>query len=364
MIGTDDGRPPRTAKAAMLHRGHAAGLPVPAGVLVRDGERAPFSLAARLPGPLVVRSAFDGEDGTTTSAAGRYTSVLDVPTDAGDTAAGPLVDAVARVRASADDAVAIADVLVMTQVTASHAGVAVLEPAHLDDLVEHVCGLADGLVGGRDQGVALTLPRADRHEHPGHTSPPWHRRLAALLHDVRRAFGPSPAAGWDVEWADDGETCWLVQVRPLLRPTMRNEVLTLANHAEILPDLPSELMTSLIVASSPSVLSWYTTLDPRLPTTRDLVVERAGRPLLNHSPPRRPADVGAADGAAGRQRRRRRQGCVRGVAAAAAGQHPRAAADGSPSGNGGRGRAPARIGLVAGRPRPRRGDGLAAGHRR
>ncbi|MFP5379531.1 MAG: MBL fold metallo-hydrolase, partial [Vicinamibacteria bacterium] len=37
MILTADGRPPRTAKAAWLHRAAAAGLPVPEGVVIADG---------------------------------------------------------------------------------------------------------------------------------------------------------------------------------------------------------------------------------------------------------------------------------------------------------------------------------------
>ncbi len=106
-----------------------------------------------------------------------------------------------------------------------------------------------------------------------------------MLSLVRGEFGETPGTGvgWDVEWADDGFVCWLVQVRPLPRPTVRNDLLTLANHAEILPPLPSDFMTSLIIERGPDLLHWYTTLDRRLPAHRDLMVERAGRPVLNAS---------------------------------------------------------------------------------
>jgi rifampicin phosphotransferase len=284
-ILTADGRPPRTPKAGMLHRAARAGLPVPQGVVIGPDEDPPPAID--LPGPLVVRSSFDGEDGTVRSAAGRYTSVLHVAAER-----GTLAEAVAVVRASVDEDVDVAEVLVMRQVAARTAGVAVLEPDHPEDLVEVVDGLADGLVGGTVEPRTLQVPRASRRLGPleGRAAAPrpspaaaWEGRLAVLLADVRRVFGPSPAAGWDVEWADDGRTCWLVQVRPLLRPTTRNELLTLANHAEILPDLPSDFMTSLIVERGDDLLSWYTTLDPRLPRGRDLMVERAGRPLLNLS---------------------------------------------------------------------------------
>lgn len=296
MIRTADGRPPRTPKAGMLHRALAAGLPVPEGVVIAAEQDPPFGLAAFLPGPLVVRSAFDGEDSTVTSAAGRYTSILHVPSDA-----DAVERAVAQVRGSADDAVSRADVLVMSQVSARHAGVAVLEPDHREDLVEVAEGLADALVSGRTPARTVALPRRDlpgwRGRATGRASTGrtksgrsvsdadegWTDRLARLLHDVRRTFGDPPGAGWDVEWADDGAVCWLVQVRPLLQPVVRNELLTLANHAEILPDLPSDFMASLIIERGGDLLAWYTTLDPRLPRSRPLMVERAGRPLLNRS---------------------------------------------------------------------------------
>ncbi len=279
MIRTLDGRPPRTPKAGMLHRAAVAGLPVPEGLLLPadtpEGDDRVRAGLADLSAPLVVRSAFDGEDGAASSAAGRYTSILQVSPE-------HLSTAVRAVRASADEAVRHADVLVMRQVDARHAGVAVLEDAHVDDLVEVTDGLADGLVGGQVEGRSVLLPRLD---HLGRSAcrDGWEGRLALLLQDVRRTFGGAPAAGWDVEWADDGAVCWLLQVRPLLRPTTRDELLTLANHAEILPDLPSDFMTSLIIERGPDLLGWYTTVDGRLPKGRDLMVERAGRPLLNLS---------------------------------------------------------------------------------
>lgn len=70
--------------------------------------------------------------------------------------------------------------------------------------------------------------------------PAFVRRLQELLRDMRREFGEGDL-GWDGEWADDGERCWLLQVRPITRSTTRNEAFTVANHKEILPELPSPL---------------------------------------------------------------------------------------------------------------------------
>ncbi|MEE8601564.1 PEP-utilizing enzyme [Euzebya tangerina] len=281
-----------TPKSRMLQLAADAGLRVPLFAVLQPGVDAAelVPVLSALGEPLAVRSSFDAEDGLDTSAAGRFHSELGV-SHAG------LSGAVQRVRASADESVTQTEVLVMTQVAAQHAGVAVLEEPYLDDLIEVTEGLADGLVGGSVEGDQVLLPRRDRHLDADEA---WQRRLADLLAGVRQVFGrrpghvlgnPDPAvgwdvepsAGWDVEWADDGETCWLLQVRPLLQPTIRNETLTLANHAEILPDLPSDFMTSLIVECGPRLLEWYGSLDPRLPVQRDLMVERAGRPLLNNS---------------------------------------------------------------------------------
>jgi hypothetical protein len=33
-------------------------------------------------------------------------------------------------------------------------------------------------------------------------------------------FGDQP---WEVEWADDGTTCWLIQLQPLIHSPRRNE---------------------------------------------------------------------------------------------------------------------------------------------
>ncbi len=104
----------------------------------------------------------------------------------------------------------------------------------------------------------------------------WHRWSRA----VRREFGPG---GWDIEWADDGATCWLVQVRPVTAAPARDEAFTIANHKEILPELPSTFMTSLIESAAHDLLDFYASLDADLPVHRPFVETFAGRPYLNLS---------------------------------------------------------------------------------
>ncbi|MEM7288674.1 MAG: PEP/pyruvate-binding domain-containing protein, partial [Actinomycetota bacterium] len=254
------------AKAATLDRAAAAGLPVPAGFVIPEGVPAP----AAAPGSRVaVRSAFGAEDRPEESLAGWFETLLDVDPRG-------LGAAVAEVRASAErrDGTFTRDVLVMTMVAAQHSGVAFSEPGTYDDVINVTIGTAERLVSGHDAGEAGAVARLEP-ERPGYRA-----RLQGLLRQVRREFGDLP---WDIEWADDGETCWLIQIRPVTAPTRRNEAFTIANHAEILPPLPSTLMTSVIAAAGEDLFAWYRRFDSSLPSTRPFLEVVAGRPFINLS---------------------------------------------------------------------------------
>lgn len=256
-------------KAAMLDRAAAAGLPVPIGFIVPDGVDTPALASPWTHAPLAVRSAFGAEDGGESSLAGWFTSRLGV-------AASDFEEAVAAVRASAArrDGSFRLDVLVMAMVEARHAGVAFSEPGTYDDVANVTDGLADALVSGEVEGERVLLPRLE----PADDG--WPSRLRDLLRDTRREFGDEP---WDIEWADDGTTCWIVQIRPITRATLRNETLTAANHAEILPRLPSHLMTSIVEEAGPDLFEWYRKRIPGLPVERDFLHVVAGRPMINLS---------------------------------------------------------------------------------
>ena len=269
-------------KAALLDRAMEAGLSVPKGLVVLDGcSFDSHSFGGDLTGPLAVRSAFSAEDGEQASMAGRFDSLLGI--EANPRAIG---DAVTLVRASASvltpDEVAHTrlDVLVMEQVSAVTSGVAFTEQQFEDDLVNVTTGLADRLLSGTEAGERRTLAKLRRWERPSQSQPAWARRLSRLLVDVRRVFG---AADWDIEWADDGRVCWLVQIRPITAAPQRNEAFTVANHKEILPELPSTLMTSIIEAGSPDLLSFWAEADSTLPVRRPFVETFLGRPYLNLS---------------------------------------------------------------------------------
>jgi rifampicin phosphotransferase len=259
-------------KGALLDLAATRGLAVPRAVVVLAEADPPVvmtALDAMNASRYAVRSAFAAEDGDAASLAGWFDSFLQVPAD-------DVVDAIARVRASADrrSGEFRRDVLVMAMVNAAQAGVAFSEPGTYEDLVNVTSGTAERLVAGEVEGDRVLLARLER------TPAGWQRRLQGLLRAVRTEFGDE---AWDVEWADDGAQCWLLQLRRVTRPTRRDESFTIANHAEILPALPSTLMTSVIAEAGPELFDWYRRRVPSLPEGRDFLEVIAGRPFINLS---------------------------------------------------------------------------------
>jgi len=231
-----------SAKASRLDDAKVAGLPVPEGAVVVDGTEsssAARALAAMFTTPLAVRSAFSAEDTSGQSMAGHFHTALAVPADAESIQA-----AIDDVRASGGIDIR-RDVLVMPMVDAVHAGVAFSEPGWQDDLVNVVAGQGEQLVSGAATGERIDLPRLGRLERAT-ADEPWAGRLQVMLRETRLTEGDEP---WDIEWADDGTTCWFLQIRPITAPITRDETFTLANHREILPDPPSVFMSSIIMSN-------------------------------------------------------------------------------------------------------------------
>ena len=271
----------------MLHRAARAGVAIPDAVVIPDAAfldwaSSGYLLPAELRGGLlVVRSAFASEDAPRQSSAAAFTSVLRVPADDG----GRLAEAAATVRASGEEAGGTRDVLVMRLVDAQHAGVAFTEREHEDDLVNMVSGTAEELLAGRVSGQTLDIPRCRRGEPGAELLPGWAQRLQRVLLLVRDLSHANRWGNgdWDVEWADDGDVCWVVQLRPVTRPTVRNEWFTLANHREILPPLPSRFMATLIASCAGGLFAWYRRADAALPATRPFIEVFEGRPVINLS---------------------------------------------------------------------------------
>ena len=274
-------------KASMLHRAALAGVTIPVCIVIPDALYASW-LAEGCPLPpeltsslVAVRSAFSSEDNPRHAHAGMFESVLRVP---GNEPAAVAV-AAAHVRASGDDRELRRDVIIMTMIEAKHAGVAFTEREHEDDLVNLVAGTAEDLMTGKVAGQTLDIPRCRRGEDTDVLLPSWAQRLQRVLQLVRELANVNRwgSGDWDVEWADDGTVCWVVQLRPVTRPTVRNEWFTLANHRELLPPLPSRFMATLISSCAGGLFSWYRKADAALPASRSFIEVFEGRPVINLS---------------------------------------------------------------------------------
>lgn len=235
---------PVGAKARNLGRLLAAGLPVPPGfVIAADQVCTGASLLdrARALGPrLAVRSSALVEDRPGASAAGLFTSHIDV-------AAEDVVTACRAVRESAESPV------VQTYLEAI-AGRA--EPVAMAVIIQRMAGRADGLRGVvytrptdpdrrgedlviieatcADELLLASCSRLGPRRFVRERDQPWmtDQQLDTLVDLALAAEAAIASEGADVEWCIDSEGApWLVQARPL--PTRRRPVAS---------QLPSELM--------------------------------------------------------------------------------------------------------------------------
>lgn len=203
-------------KGRMLDRAAAARLPVPAGgillhelleIALAEGlavrEDGAISIPdpvwlhevlyrdvrfPRLPGPVVIKPAF----ATPEDAIHLNVDVDDAPAFAAALAAvwnavpGPQVE---RRR----------DVLVLASVAHAASGKATVVPqAAADDV--HVC---------EPQQAQISLPRLRFLRRPAPDLPLYLQRLQKLLRGLHRTYGKG---SWAIDWVDDGDVCWLVDV--------------------------------------------------------------------------------------------------------------------------------------------------------
>lgn len=260
-------------------------------VLVPDPRA--FMDSVELPpitGRVAVRSAFTAEDRTDSTYTGRFETVLNVPIESFSISPSrvcdprPLANAIAKVWTSGlkGDVTGRMDVLVMRMVDARYSGVAFTEVDYEDDLVNYTDGLANEMLAGRKPGKTLELAKLQPLETPSkeHVNLPFVPRLQVLLRSIRLALGKG---NWDVEWADDGDKTWIIQIRPITAPTIRNEVFTYAPLRESLPELPSRFMATLIESAGDEIFELYREADPSLPARRKYIEVLYGRPMVNLS---------------------------------------------------------------------------------
>lgn len=152
------------------------------------------------------------------------------------------------------------DILIQQQISAQTSGTAVIQPAYNRDLVTTPTDTIE--LPQIEYGTPASLPD-------------WAVRLQKLLRGLRRTTG---AGSWRVEWADDGDVCWLLHVDALHNPPARNDRLTRIRLGDMIPERPSPFLTSSFAEAGRR----YAALC-QLPPDAELVVAAAQRPWLNQT---------------------------------------------------------------------------------
>jgi pyruvate,water dikinase len=262
------------------------GLPVPAFIGVSYEEwHAGKQSVKPLRAPYIVRSSYRGEDSLDKSMAGQYISILQVQTE-------QLHEALRQVFDSYPDP-AGSEAIVQEMIDPDYSGVlfAFREGGWKVEITE---GQGEALMSGRVNAKSILLPRFSKADtrlcRYWSFWKAWATAPSSLSHALVQLSAyvpqmldrlPSPH-GLDIEFCIQKDKLWLLQARPITTPEEAEEVLTSANHKEILPPAPSLLMTEMISSAGRELYSYYRSLDSSLPS-RAFLRESAGMPWINLS---------------------------------------------------------------------------------
>ena len=238
------------SKAANLALVKKLGYPVPEGWVLAAGEDLQTLVNFLQPSveqPLVVRSSAIGEDSESASAAGQYLSILNIASKEAlktailDTQSSYLAQSAYEYRQNRQQAETAMAVLVQKQITGLYSGVAFSrDPVNsFNDgvVIEALPGNATAVVSGKytPQRYQVTLPELPSTGEPdrkttaqiaiapaslsassdqNESNIPQHiiESVALLAREMEEVFRGIPQ---DIEWTYDGETLWLLQVRPI-----------------------------------------------------------------------------------------------------------------------------------------------------
>ncbi|MFK7922388.1 MAG: PEP-utilizing enzyme, partial [Bacteroidia bacterium] len=165
--------------------------------------------------------------------------------------------------------------------------------------LEYVAGPGENLVSGKVQPESMLLPRfAKRDLFWQKLFPSWQiiqdstagkvlhpalRQLSVYTQQLLKHYATEAPHGLDIEFCiDQSGKLYLLQSRPITTPQDAEEVLTSANHKEILPPYPSRFMTGLIRDCSKDLFAYYRRMDPSL-EERDFIELASGMPWINLS---------------------------------------------------------------------------------
>ncbi len=273
------------SKLSQLQALQQWGMPVPAFRAVTYEDVLAGRLPTQIRFPAAVRSSYRTEDGSASSQAGQFETRLGV--DQPD-----LPEALEAVFRSYPDP-SHTSAIVQEMVEPDYSGVLFAFRTGVWKL-ELTAGRGDRLMSGQAEGHMLLLPRfgkADAQLAPA--LPFWSgpsfggRALTAALVRLSYLAGRllrkmDAEHGLDIEFCMARGQLWLLQARPITTPGEAEEVLTSANHKEILPPKPSRLMTDLITRCGHRLFRYYQDLDPSLPS-RSFLRAASGMPWINLS---------------------------------------------------------------------------------
>ncbi len=274
------------SKRQQLDEMQRLGLPVPDYRVVsyEDHKNKRLQLHPLRP-PFAVRSTYATEDSEATSMAGQFLTLTDVAERDIPKALGKVFNSYPKQEGS--------EVIVQEFIEADYSGVlfAFREGSWKIEMAE---GRGEAVVGGKQATESLLLPRFSAADVkaarwisfwaplPGASSRLKRAliRLSALTGQLLRELPGKH--GLDIEFSIAGDQLWLLQARPITTPEEAEEVLTSANHKEILPPRPSWLMTRIISQAGYDLFQYYRDLDPSLPP-RAFLREASGMPWINLS---------------------------------------------------------------------------------
>jgi rifampicin phosphotransferase len=295
-------------KAGLLDTGRRLGLPVPsgvillhrvydllleAGVIVKEDNHFDHLSASRihcpdprwlkqvlhedvrlppLKGRMIVRAAFADGDG---NPFGPIAPIPDVDFDQPQAVAAAFCQLWTAVADQPDTM--RRDLIIQELISIRSEGVVFSDPAYQDDLLSISSGQYPALSKQYAMdGECWLLPQLRSGESAGEDLPEFAQRLQMLLRGVRRTFG---RRAWRVEWADDGEICWLLQVNPLTQPPARSDQFVPLPLLGLPPALLTPAMGEQIVTACGDLYTLLRRLDKSLPNNRALVKLEEERPL-------------------------------------------------------------------------------------
>lgn len=262
------------------------GLPVPKFQAVSFEQWQSGNYRAKgLQPPFIVRSSYAAEDGATQSMAGHFKSVLQVEQS-------ELEDALEEVFNSYPAAIGN-EAIVQEMIRPDYSGVlfAFRQGSWKAELIE---GQGEALMSGRANAKSLLLPHFLLSDYRlcrfwpfwkawPHAPANLSRALVCLSAHTSLLLQQMEAPhGLDIEFCIAGGQLWLLQARPITTAEEAEEVLTSANHKEILPPQPSVLMTEMISRAGYELYGYYRSLDNSLPQ-RAFLRKSAGMPWINLS---------------------------------------------------------------------------------